>query len=114
VRSVEQYVAKNLRRQVPIDELALAAGVSVRTLARRVHAVLGMTPHELVQRFRVSRATHLPETSHVSVEEVASRVGYADSAAFRRVFRRYAGDSPRRHRGAYLEDDGRPEAPSKL
>lgn len=60
-----------------------------------MHAGLGMRPNELVQRLRVSHATHLLETTSVSVDEVAARVGYADPAAFRRVFRRFAGDSPR-------------------
>ncbi len=50
-----------------------------------------MTPMELVQRVRVAHASHLLETTQASVEEVAERVGYADAAAFRRVFRRYAG-----------------------
>lgn len=57
-----------------------------------------MTPNELVQHMRVSHATHLLESSQVSVEEVAARVGYADGAAFRRVLRRYAGESPRGRR----------------
>jgi transcriptional regulator GlxA family with amidase domain len=72
--------------------------VTLAELARRVHAGLGMTPGELVRRMRVSQAVHLLESGHASVEEVAARVGYADSAAFRRVFRRHAGESPRGRR----------------
>jgi len=37
----------------------------------------------------------LLETTGDSVEAIAMRVGYADPAAFRRVFRRFAGESPR-------------------
>lgn len=95
VQKAEQFILGNLQRQIALPELARAAAVSPRTLARRVHAALGMTPGELAQRLRVAHAAHLLETSNASVEEVAARVGYADPAAFRRVFRRYAGDSPR-------------------
>ncbi|HET9626782.1 MAG TPA: helix-turn-helix domain-containing protein, partial [Kofleriaceae bacterium] len=98
LHALERFIAANLGRQISLDELARAAAVSPRTLARRVHAGLGMTPHELVQRVRVDHAAHLLETSHASVEEIAARVGYADPAAFRRVFRRFAGESPRRRR----------------
>jgi len=59
-----------------------------------------MTPHELVQRIRVAHANHILETTNAAVEEVAGRVGYADAAAFRRVFRAYAGVSPREWRRA--------------
>lgn len=85
-------------RQISIDELAQAAAVSPRTLARRVQAALGVTPHELVQRIRVAHAAHLLETTRASVDEVAERVGYADAAAFRKVFRRLTGESPRGRR----------------
>jgi len=100
VQEVERFIAQNLDRQISLSELARVASVSPRTLARRVHDGLGMTPHELVQRVRVNHAVHLLETSRVSVEEVAARVGYADAAAFRRVFRQYTGESPRGRRTA--------------
>ncbi len=99
LRAVERFIAQNIGRQLSLDELARVAAMSPRTLARRVHANLGMTPHALVQRIRVSRAAHLLETTRASVDEVAAQVGYADAAAFRRVFRRFAGESPRRRRG---------------
>lgn len=98
VQAAERFASRNVGRQVSVGELARAAAVSPRTLARRVHAALGMTPNELVQRIRVSHAAHLLDTTRASVEEVAERVGYADAAAFRRVYRRYAGQSPRGRR----------------
>jgi transcriptional regulator GlxA family with amidase domain len=98
VQAAERFASANVERQISTEELARAAAVSPRTLARRVREGLGMTPHELVQRIRVRHAAHLLETTRASVEEVAGRVGYADAAAFRRVFRRYAGESPRGRR----------------
>ncbi|MGE6757789.1 GlxA family transcriptional regulator [Corallococcus interemptor] len=93
--AVERFVAANLGRQLSLEELAHAAATSTRTLARRVQAGLGMTPLEFVQRVRVAHASHLLETTHESVEAISARVGYADAAAFRRVYRRYAGETPR-------------------
>lgn len=100
VQAAERFALSNVGRQVSIEELARAGAVSPRTLARRVNAALGMTPNEMVQRLRVARARHLLETTRASVEEIAGRVGYADAAAFRRIFRRYAGESPRGRRGS--------------
>lgn len=103
VQAAFRFVATNLDRQLSVDELARAAAVSPRTLARRIHAGLGMTPHEMVQRIRVTHAAHLLETTRASVEDVAGRVGYADAAAFRRVFQKYAGESPRGRRAPTSE-----------
>lgn len=98
LRAVERFVLANLARQVSLDELAHAAKTSPRTLSRRVYAGLGMTPLEFVQRLRVAHAAHLLDTTQASVEEISARVGYADAAAFRRVFQRHVGDTPRGRR----------------
>jgi transcriptional regulator GlxA family with amidase domain len=93
--ALEAFVAKNVERQLTIEELARATRTSPRTLARRVEKALGTTPQRFVQRMRVARAVHLLETTAQSVDEIAARVGYADPAAFRRIFRRYAAETPR-------------------
>ena len=98
LRTLEDFVAANIDRQLSLDELADAVGTSPRTLARKVEAGVGMTPQRFVQRARVAHAAHLLETTRESVEQVAARVGYADSAAFRRIFRRHTGESPRGRR----------------
>ena len=100
LQQLETHVAANLDRQLPLDELARVAGTSPRTLARRVAAAVGMTPQRFVQRVRVQHAAHLLETTRESVEVIAARVGYADTAAFRRVFRAHTGESPRGRREA--------------
>ena len=61
---------------------------SKRTLARRVFSVLGKSPLAYFQGLRVERAVHLLKTESSSVEEVARRVGYADSATLRAFLRR--------------------------
>ena len=95
LRELETFVNAHLDRQVTVDEMARATGTSARTLARRLELSLGTTPQHFARRLRMARAVHLLETTRASVDEVALRVGYADPAAFRRVFRREIGASPR-------------------
>ncbi|MFZ5438735.1 MAG: GlxA family transcriptional regulator [Myxococcota bacterium] len=92
---MEAAVRKDLSRQLTLGDLARAAGTSPRTLLRRTRAALGVTPLAFVHRLRVAHAAHLLETTDRSVEEIAGRVGYSDAAAFRRIFRRYEGRTPR-------------------
>lgn len=100
VRALERYIAANIDRQLTIEQMARATATSPRTLARKVEAALGTTPLRFAQRIRIAHAMHLLETSQRSVDDVAARVGYADAAAFRRVFRRETGQSPRDRRAA--------------
>ncbi len=94
LRKVEAFLHSQLERQVSIEEMALVAKTSTRTLARRVKDSLGTTPQRWVQRLRVARARVLLETTRDSIESIAISVGYADPAAFRRVFQREMGGSP--------------------
>ena len=98
VRKLESFVTANLDRQLTIHEMARATATSPRTLARRVAQALGTTPQRFAQRLRVAQAVHLLETTERAVDDVAARVGYADPAAFRRVFRRETEETPRARR----------------
>jgi transcriptional regulator GlxA family with amidase domain len=87
----EQWAHGHLARRFSLDEAAKAVAASKRTLARRLHAVLGKTPITYVQDLRVERARHLLTTGTASVDEVAARVGYADGATLRTLLRRKLG-----------------------
>lgn len=95
IQSLERFVLANLGRQISTEELARATATSPRTLARRITLVLAITPQRFVQRLRVQHAVYLLETTQAPIEEIAAGVGYADAAAFRRVFQRETGQSPR-------------------
>ena len=88
VRRFESWSRANLARGFSLTNAAKAVGASKRTLARRLHAVLGKSPLEYFQSVRVERAVHLLKTTGASVEEVASRVGYADGVTLRSLLRR--------------------------
>jgi transcriptional regulator GlxA family with amidase domain len=88
VRTFESWARANLARGFSLDEAARAVGSSKRTLARRLHAVLGRSPLEYFQSVRVERAVHMLKTTGASVDEIAERVGYADGVTLRTLLRR--------------------------
>ncbi len=98
IYKLERFITSNIGRQLTIHEMARATATSPRTLARKVAKALSTTPQHFAQRLRVAQAVHLLETTQCSVDEVAARVGYADPAAFRRIFRRETGETPRARR----------------
>jgi len=91
----ERFVRRNLDRSIGIDELARAARVSARTLARRMHEALGLAPLQFVQRLKVEQAAHLLGTTRLGFDEIARRVGYEDPGALRRLLRRELGATAR-------------------
>ena len=88
VQRFERWARDRLTKGFSLSEAAKAVGASKRTLARRMHDVLGKTPLSYFQSLRVERAVHLLKTGNASVEEIATRVGYADGATLRALLRR--------------------------
>jgi transcriptional regulator GlxA family with amidase domain len=88
VQHFEAWARARLHRGFSLDEAARAVGSSKRTLARRMQSVLGRSPLSYFQSLRVERALHLLRTTGASVDEVATRVGYADGVTLRALLRR--------------------------
>ena len=91
VERFEQWARSRLAQGFSLDEAARAVASSKRTLARRMHAVLGKSPLSYFQSLRVERAVHLLKTGNDSVDEIAARVGYADGVTLRTLLRRHLG-----------------------
>ena len=88
VQRFESWARARLTRGFSLDEAAKAAGASKRTLARRLHDAIGKSPLAYFQSLRIERAIHLLKTGNASVDEIATRVGYADGATLRSLLRR--------------------------
>ena len=91
VERFEDWARRNLADGFSLSEAAIAAGTSERTLARRLHSVLGKTPLSYFQDLRVERAVQLLRTGRESVDQVAAQVGYADGVTLRALLRRKLG-----------------------
>jgi AraC-like DNA-binding protein len=74
---------------------ARALGVSTRTLQRRLLAE-GTSFGQIVDALRRELALAYLER-RMSIADVASQLGYADTAAFHHAFRRWTGSSPSRY-----------------
>jgi transcriptional regulator GlxA family with amidase domain len=88
IAKAEKWVRENIARDFAIEELAKAVALAPRTFARRVSATCGVSPIQFVQRIRLETARFLLETTRLSVDEIARRVGYSEPSTLRRLIRR--------------------------
>jgi len=101
VHQIQQHIDSHLGGPLRISDLASRFGLSERTLSRRFTAATGRGPQAYLRHARVQQAMRLLETTSDPVERIRGRVGYADTAAFRRVFKEATGLSPGGYRDAY-------------
>ena len=75
------------------DEVAKLLSMHHRTLNRRLRAE-GTTFQELLDEARFEAACQLLDTAHIPITEIASSLGYSETSAFSRAFRRWSGTTP--------------------
>jgi len=80
--------------KITVGQMAEAAAMSVPQLERSFRRVLGLTPKQLIMRFRVEEALRLLETTDRPLSQIAPLCGYYDQSAFTRHFRRVVGFGP--------------------
>ncbi|MGP4753791.1 GlxA family transcriptional regulator [Agrobacterium pusense] len=99
VRQIQHQFHAAPELQKSIGELADSVHLSERTLQRRFLRATGLKLTEYLQSVRIMKARQLLETTNGSVESIAWAVGYADPAAFRKIFGRLTGATPNVYRG---------------
>jgi AraC-like DNA-binding protein len=92
-----------LIHKTPFDDwtlqtLAAAAGTSRSVLSDRFARYLGEPPLAYLARWRLQLASRLLETSHKTLQQIASDVGYDSEASFNRAFKREFGAPSARYR----------------
>ena len=92
------FMEAHLDQPYSLDRLAEAASVSTRTLLRHFQQELSQSPLDHLHGLRCARARVMLEVTLESVPSIAVACGYADPAAFRRIFVRYTGMAPAEYR----------------
>lgn len=105
------YLQSNPDTGANAGELARIAGMSRRSLEKRLKASHGETPGSLLRNLRRERAKLLLRTTDLPIARVASDCGYQEPALFSTVFKRWTGSSPRDYRrGTSIQTTGSRES----
>lgn len=80
------------------EGIARDMNMSLRSLQRLVNDH-GFTVRQLLENARKEKARQLLSDPTLSVEAITARLGYSDERAFRRAFKRWAGQTPAQFRG---------------
>ncbi|MCD6065763.1 MAG: transcriptional regulator, AraC family [Bacteroidetes bacterium] len=98
---VQEYIEKNYKRRITVEELSDRFGIARRTFERRFKKATSNTLIEYIQRVKIESAKKQLESGRKTVNEVMYDVGYTDTKAFRDVFKKLTGLSPIDYRNKY-------------
>ena len=92
------FIEDSLDRDLPVAEVARAAGLSPSRFGRAFKAATGKAVRQYVDERRVEKAKALLVSGGLTPEEVARRVGFRSTRRFAAAFRRLTGLSPQSYR----------------
>ena len=98
LRRAIDYMHENLAHDLPLDELAKAACLSVSHFTRIFRTATGFSPHQYLVKLRIRKAQRLLRHTSLSIIDIALRCGFEQAAHFATAFRKTCGVSPSAYR----------------
>jgi AraC family transcriptional regulator of arabinose operon len=96
VAEVEEFIRRNLHRDLTTRDLAGLINVSESRLFHLFRTQRGTSPARMLKQLRMQEARKLLTTTWLSIKQIRAAVGIHDASHFTRDFRRYYGIAPSR------------------
>ncbi|MCL2253672.1 MAG: AraC family transcriptional regulator [Lachnospiraceae bacterium] len=100
VRKAVEYIQSNYCNPIKITEVADYVGINRSYLYTLFMNAIGISPHQFLATFRITRAAELLHSSSFPIESIALSCGYMDSLVFTKAFKQMKGLSPSVYRKA--------------
>jgi len=105
------WIAEHLDQDLRVEDLAEAAGMSLRTFARAYVAETGRTPAKAVELIRLEAACRALEETNLPLKRIAALSGFASEQNLRRVIQRQFGISPADYRMRFASSQDGTQSP---
>lgn len=92
------YMLDHISDKLTLDHLSELLHLSRSHLIDRFKEHTGYTPMDYFIHLRIQRSCHLLDTTGLSINEIACKVGYEDPFYYSRTFKKVMGKSPRAYR----------------
>jgi AraC-like DNA-binding protein len=101
IRKIRNGWLNSPKRVTSAADIASELGISLRTFHRRL-AEEGISYQSIVDGMRQSLATELLENTHMDIDQIAERIGFAEATSFRKAFKKWTNRSPTEFRRSSL------------
>ncbi len=88
-----------------VEELSSDMFVSRYTLYKKILQMTGKTPNELVRQMRLKRAAQLLETGHLTISQIANKVGFKSQKYFVKTFKAEFNTIPSKYADSFNEEE---------
>jgi len=101
---VKKAIEENLSDpRYGVEALSAEIGLSRAQLFRKLKAICGLSPNELISEMRLNRAAEMIRAKADNFSQISYAVGYNESSYFARRFRNKFGMSPGEYQAKFLD-----------
>ena len=97
LKQLRKIIQENLvNSDLSVEQIGDEIGLSRVQLYRKVKALTGYSPVEILRKARLTRARHLLQTTERTVSEVAYAVGFSTPSYFSKCYKDEFGENPKK------------------
>lgn len=97
LKQLRKIIQENLSNsELSVEQIGDEIGLSRVQLYRKVKALTGYSPVEILRKARLTRARHLLQTTERTVSEVAYAVGFSTPSYFSKCYKDEFGENPKK------------------
>lgn len=98
VKQAKDFIKTNFNDNIRINDIANYIGIDRTYLSQIFKKTLNLSPQEYLLKYRIDQAKNLLVNSDEKVSSIAREVGYSDSLAFSKIFKKESGLTPVEYR----------------
>ena len=96
--NMKQFMKDHYRENLTLENIAASAFLSSGYASRIFKKQMNISIMDYLLQLRMDEAKKMLRETTLSIDEIASKTGYADSSYFTKVFRKAMGMTPSRYR----------------
>lgn len=98
IKKIINYIHKNYNSKIYIETLALEANMNVQYFCRFFKSIVGKTPIDYINSYRIEKSVELLQTKKLSISNIALSVGIDNFSYFVKQFKKYKNCTPSQYR----------------
>lgn len=97
IDAIRKIIISSPGQSLHLPDIACRMAISSRTLRRRLQE-RGMTYQQILDEVRTQIAKEYLKTTNLSADQISDRLGFSETAAFRRAFKKWTGLNTKAYR----------------
>ncbi|MBE6961633.1 MAG: AraC family transcriptional regulator [Ruminococcaceae bacterium] len=98
IKSVLEYIETHYSDPLQLESMARIANMNPKYFCRVFHSIIGRSPMDYVNYYRIERAAYLLINSSLPVTTVGLECGFSEASYFTKVFQKYKNITPKQYR----------------